>query len=237
MREDLVPGNPFPDLRCPTHGGGSSRLARSRGASRSCSRSSEAGGAPRSRSARATSSRFRTSSSVSSAGSRRSRWTSRTSPAFRAGLGADFPFLTDEDRSVAEELDLLELTDETTAHPAVRSSSTRSSGSTASGAASGTGATRRPRSSFRRSGRSRGRSSRHSTRRRCGRGRRGGSRRRHRRRCRLDPRELRGTGALARRPPRRAPRRGRRARPLDGGRPSLDRAPDRAARTAVSAFT
>jgi peroxiredoxin len=33
--------------------------------------------------------------------------------AFRAGLGADFPFLSDEDRRVAEELDLLELTDET----------------------------------------------------------------------------------------------------------------------------
>jgi len=32
--------------------------------------------------------------------------------AFRAGLGAAFPFLSDEDRHVAEELDLLELTDE-----------------------------------------------------------------------------------------------------------------------------
>ncbi len=32
--------------------------------------------------------------------------------AFRAGIGADFPFLSDEDRRVAEELDLLELTDE-----------------------------------------------------------------------------------------------------------------------------
>ncbi len=32
--------------------------------------------------------------------------------AFRAGLGAAFPFLSDEDRSVAEELDLLELTDQ-----------------------------------------------------------------------------------------------------------------------------
>jgi peroxiredoxin len=32
--------------------------------------------------------------------------------AFRAGVGADFPFLSDEERSVAEELDLLELTDE-----------------------------------------------------------------------------------------------------------------------------
>jgi peroxiredoxin len=31
--------------------------------------------------------------------------------AFRAGIGAQFPFLSDEDRSVAEELDLLELTD------------------------------------------------------------------------------------------------------------------------------
>src|SRR5919108_3589869 len=33
--------------------------------------------------------------------------------AFRAGLGAGFPFLSDERRRVAEELDLLELTDET----------------------------------------------------------------------------------------------------------------------------
>jgi peroxiredoxin len=32
--------------------------------------------------------------------------------AFRAGLGADFPFLSDEKREVADELDLLELTDE-----------------------------------------------------------------------------------------------------------------------------
>jgi peroxiredoxin len=32
--------------------------------------------------------------------------------AFRAGLGAAFPLLSDEDRRVAEELDLLELTDE-----------------------------------------------------------------------------------------------------------------------------
>jgi peroxiredoxin len=32
--------------------------------------------------------------------------------AFRAGIGADFPFLSDEERSVANELDLLELTDE-----------------------------------------------------------------------------------------------------------------------------
>ena len=33
--------------------------------------------------------------------------------ALRAGLGADFPFLSDVDRAVAQELDLLELTDET----------------------------------------------------------------------------------------------------------------------------
>lgn len=32
--------------------------------------------------------------------------------AFRAGIGAEFPFLSDEDRAVARELDLLELTDE-----------------------------------------------------------------------------------------------------------------------------
>jgi peroxiredoxin len=32
--------------------------------------------------------------------------------AFRAGLGANFPFLSDEGRQVAEDLDLLELTDE-----------------------------------------------------------------------------------------------------------------------------
>jgi peroxiredoxin len=32
--------------------------------------------------------------------------------AFRAGLGADFPFLSDERREVADDLDLLELTDE-----------------------------------------------------------------------------------------------------------------------------
>jgi peroxiredoxin len=32
--------------------------------------------------------------------------------AFRAGIGADFPFLSDEERKVAGELDLIELTDE-----------------------------------------------------------------------------------------------------------------------------
>jgi peroxiredoxin len=32
--------------------------------------------------------------------------------AFRAGIGADFPFLSDEERKIAKELDLLELTDE-----------------------------------------------------------------------------------------------------------------------------
>src|SRR5215211_6869998 len=32
--------------------------------------------------------------------------------AFRAGIGADFPFLSDEERRIADELDLLELTDE-----------------------------------------------------------------------------------------------------------------------------
>jgi peroxiredoxin len=32
--------------------------------------------------------------------------------AFRAGIGADFPFLSDEERRVADRLDLLELTDE-----------------------------------------------------------------------------------------------------------------------------
>ncbi|MBA2475041.1 MAG: redoxin domain-containing protein [Actinobacteria bacterium] len=34
-----------------------------------------------------------------------------TNGAFRAGLGASFPFLSDEGRSLAEELDLIELTD------------------------------------------------------------------------------------------------------------------------------
>ena len=85
--------------------------------------------------------------------------------AFRAGIGADFPFLSDEDRGRRPELDLLELTDEWHCRTCrSRSCSTRRSASRASGAASGPGATRRPTSCGSACARSRAASSRASTR-------------------------------------------------------------------------
>ena len=125
--------------------------------------------------------------------------------AFRAGLGAAFPFLSDEDRRVAEELDLLELTDEThrpylPVHVRPRLPAPDPRGS---GAASGTGATRPPRSFVRRSGEiTRAEQPTFDPQAVWQAGGAARSRRRHRRRRRLDPRELEGTGALARRPPR-----------------------------------
>jgi peroxiredoxin len=112
MREDLVPGNPFPDLRLPDH------TARER------SLSELADGQPlvlnfvRGWWCPKEQVRLRILVSMQEAVQREygalvavTVDEPYVNGALRAGLGADFPFLSDEDRSVARELDLLELTD------------------------------------------------------------------------------------------------------------------------------
>jgi peroxiredoxin len=114
MREDLVPGNPFPDLRLPETTG------------RELSLSDIAEERPlvlaflrgwwcpkeqvRARNLVALQDEIQREYGRIAAVTVDEPY---VNGAFRAGLGADFPFLSDEDRSVAEELDLLELTDET----------------------------------------------------------------------------------------------------------------------------
>jgi peroxiredoxin len=81
--------------------------------------------------------------------------------AFRAGIGADFPFLSDEERRIADELDLLELTDELH-RPFLPYTFVLDSNRiiATSGADSGTGGTRRSKNSGSLSARSLARSSR-----------------------------------------------------------------------------
>jgi peroxiredoxin len=113
MRGDLVPGNPFPDLRLPEHTG--ERL----------SLSGIASGRPlvlcfvRGWWCPKEQVRVRMLASLQEEIQREyGRLCAVTvdSPyvngAFRAGIGAQFPFLSDEERRVGRELDLLELTDE-----------------------------------------------------------------------------------------------------------------------------
>jgi peroxiredoxin len=112
MREDLVPGNPFPDLR----------LADSTARERSLSEL--AGGQPlvlnfvRGWWCPKEQVRLRMLVSMQEAIQREygalvavTVDEPYVNGALRAGLGADFPFLSDEERTVARELDLLELTD------------------------------------------------------------------------------------------------------------------------------
>jgi peroxiredoxin len=112
VRDDLVPGNPFPDLRLPDH------TARER------SLSELADGQPlvlnfvRGWWCPKEQVRLRMLVSMQEAIQREygalvavTVDEPYVNGALRAGLGADFPFLSDEDRSVARELDLLELTD------------------------------------------------------------------------------------------------------------------------------
>jgi peroxiredoxin len=112
MRADLVPGNPFPDLRLPDH------TARKR------SLSEVAAGQPlvlnfvRGWWCPKEQVRLRMLVSMQEAVQREygalvavTVDEPYVNGALRAGLGADFPFLSDEDRAVARELDLLELTD------------------------------------------------------------------------------------------------------------------------------
>ena len=112
MRDDLVPGNPFPDLRLPEHTG------------RELSLSEIAAGQPLVlcfvRGWWCPKDQVRVRMLVSMQDEVQREYgqiavVTVDSPyvngAFRAGIGADFPFLSDERREVAEELDLLELTD------------------------------------------------------------------------------------------------------------------------------
>jgi peroxiredoxin len=112
MRDDLVPGNPFPNLRLPDH------TARER------SLSELADGQPlvlnfvRGWWCPKEQVRLRLLVSMQEAIQREygalvvvTVDEPYVNGALRAGLGAGFPFLSDEDRSVAAELDLLELTD------------------------------------------------------------------------------------------------------------------------------
>ena len=112
MRDDLVPGNPFPDLRLPDH------------TARECSLSELADGQPlvlnfvRGWWCPKEQVRLRMLVSMQEAVQREYGAIAvvtvdepYVNGALRAGLGASFPFLSDEDRSVARELDLLELTD------------------------------------------------------------------------------------------------------------------------------
>jgi peroxiredoxin len=112
MREDLAPGNRFPDLRLPEHTG--KELSLSEIAKRQPLVLAFVRGwwCPKEQV------RLRTLVSMQDEITR--EYGSITvvtvdepyvNGAFRAGLGAAFPFLSDEDRNVAEELDLLELTD------------------------------------------------------------------------------------------------------------------------------
>src|SRR5919106_2355274 len=112
MRDDLVPGNPFPDLRLPEH------TARER------SLSELADGQPlvlnfvRGWWCPKEQVRLRMLVSMQEAIQREYGAIAivtvdepYVNGAFRAGLGADFPFLSDQDKAVARDLDLLELTD------------------------------------------------------------------------------------------------------------------------------
>ena len=112
MRDDLVPGNPFPDLRLPDH------------TAREFSLSELADGQPlvlnfvRGWWCPKEQVRLRLLVSLQEAIQREYGALAvvtvdepYVNGALRAGLGADFPFLSDEDRTVARELDLLEVTD------------------------------------------------------------------------------------------------------------------------------
>jgi peroxiredoxin len=113
MRDDLVPGNPFPDIRLPEHTGTElllSEIAKEKPLVLAFVRG---WWCPKEQV------RVRNLVALQDEIQREyGRLAAVTvdepyvNGAFRAGLGADFPFLSDVDRAVAEDLDLLELTDE-----------------------------------------------------------------------------------------------------------------------------
>lgn len=114
MRDDLVPGNPFPDLRLPDHSGRERALSDIAQAQPLVLAFVRGWWCPKEQV------RLRNLVWLQDEIQREfGRLAAATvdepyvNGAFRAGLGAHFPFLSDADRQVAEELDLLELTDET----------------------------------------------------------------------------------------------------------------------------
>ena len=113
MRADLVPGNPFPDLRLPDHTGAAHTLSHLASHKPLVVAFVRGWWCPKEQI------RLRNLVAMQEEIQReygRIAVITIDSPyvngAFRAGLGADFPFLSDEDRAVARELDILELTDE-----------------------------------------------------------------------------------------------------------------------------
>ena len=143
MRDDLVPGNPFPDLQLPDTTGRETALSKIARAQPLVLAFVRGWWCPRSRCAYASSSTSRTSSAGVRPARRCDRRRALRQRCPQGGLGGAFPFLSDVDRKVAEELDLLELTDETH-RPSSPSRSCLIPGSSSggSGAASGTGAIR-----------------------------------------------------------------------------------------------
>ena len=114
MRSDLVPGNPFPDLRLPDHTGAPRRLSLIADNHPLVVAFVRGWWCPKEQI------RLRNLVAMQDEIQReygRIAVVTVDSPyvngAFRAGIGADFPFLSDEDRFVADELELIELTDET----------------------------------------------------------------------------------------------------------------------------
>jgi peroxiredoxin len=113
MRPDLVPGHPFPDLRLPDHTGAPRRLSLIADDKPLVLAFVRGWWCPKDQI------RVRNLVAMQDEIQReygRIAAVTVDSPyvngAFRAGIGADFPFLSDEDRFVADELDIVELTDE-----------------------------------------------------------------------------------------------------------------------------
>jgi peroxiredoxin len=113
MRDDLKLGNPFPDLRLPEHTGEELSLAGIAARKPLVLCFVRGWWCPKEQV------RLRTLVAMQDEIQREygriavvTIDTPYVNGAFRAGLGADFPFLSDDERKVAEELDLLELTDE-----------------------------------------------------------------------------------------------------------------------------
>lgn len=113
MRADLVPGKPFPDIRLPEHTGRELSLAEIASGQPLILCFVRGWWCPKEQV------RLRNLVSLQDEIQREyGRIAAITvdepyvNGAFRAGIGAAFPFLSDEGRAVAEELDLLELTDE-----------------------------------------------------------------------------------------------------------------------------
>ena len=112
MRADLVPGNPFPDLHLPDHTGRERSLSELADGQPLVLNFVRGWWCPKEQV------RLRMLVSMQEAVQREygalvavTVDEPYVNGALRAGLGADFPFLSDEDRAVARDLDLLELTD------------------------------------------------------------------------------------------------------------------------------